>query len=352
MDQITFELLGALPQAAIIYVQATLLPMRHRGAFVACETLLTLCAFALRHIPMEAATGISGVMALLAMLIAPALFYSREVPLAYRLVASALGLLLAWLGEMASGSVWVACGGTYSTASGAFLGVAPSIAIHLFFVAVVLIGAWPLREILGRWDTARLSKSGSVLLCAMPVSQALFAWVMVILIIQASPDDERGPVLLASAVLAVFCVVSDALLLNAAHRYQRTLAERARSCALEARMQGQLDEYEELSSQVQSTARLRHDMRNHLLVLQQLVRDGNARQAQEYAAEVLAELRGDAPVQGLRETQRRRTSGWAKPATPATLEDQVAQAHTSEGAELILPTSQAQAPSSSKGDAR
>ena len=298
MDQITFELLGALPQAAIIYVQATLLPMRRRGTFALCEALLSLCVLVLKHAPAEMAGILAGAVALLAMLVVPTLFYSREVPLAYRLVASAMGMLLTWLGEMASGSVWVACGGTYSPTLYVSLGAAPAVAIHLFFAVVVLIGGRLLREVLSRRGAARLSKSGEALLCAMPITQALFAWVMVVMIIQASPVDERGPVLLASAALAVFCVAADALLINAAHRYQRTLTERERSKTLEAQMQGQLDEYGELDTQVQCTARLRHDMRNHLLVLQQLVGQGDARQAQAYAGEVLAELRKGSSTQG------------------------------------------------------
>ena len=91
-------------------------------------------------------------------------------------------------------------------------------------------------------------------------------------------------------VLIALCIVSDALLIRSVSGYWRTLDERKYAEKLEQRMQEQLDGFTRLNAQIASTAHLRHDMRNHLLVLSVFVDQGEFEQASAYADGVLAEL--------------------------------------------------------------
>lgn len=290
MDSLAFSLLGVIPQAAIIYTQATVLPMRRTGLFVTAEALLCVVALVLKL--GEPAIGLwaRNLVAFAAMVAAPLVSYRREVPLAYRIMACGVAILLMMLGEMASGAIWVARGGQYSDEGISAGQPMLLIAIHLFFAAVVLVPGRMFRSLLSNWEHDSLSPGGSVLFCAMPLSQVALIWVLLMMLAQGGPVIGNDPTLFAAAGLIVFCCASDALLISAVRRYRRSLKEQARAEALDRRLHEQLDELTVLDGQIEGTARLRHDMRNHLLVLTQLVERGELEQACAYADETLVEL--------------------------------------------------------------
>ena len=108
--------------------------------------------------------------------------------------------------------------------------------------------------------------------------------------VHVSDINNRGPILTAALILVALCIVSDVLLIRSVNGYWRTVDERRYAKKLEQRMQEQLDGFTRLNAQIASTARLRHDMRNHLLVLGVLVDQGEFEQAGAYADDLLAEL--------------------------------------------------------------
>ena len=166
-----------------------------------------------------------------------------------------------------------------------------SVVIHLFFVAVILIGGHLFRALFRKQRVERnVSSAGGMLLCGLPVSQALLVWVLLFIMMHVSNAGDRGPILTAALVLIALCIVSDALLIRSVSGYWRTLDERRYAKKLEQRMQEQLDGFTLLNAQIASTAHLRHDMRNHLLVLGVFVDQGEFEQADAYADGLLAEL--------------------------------------------------------------
>lgn len=276
----------------MIYVQATLLPMRKRWLFVTIEALLSCAVLLMRLTTTGIVTdSVHFGISLIAMFVLPPLFYRRVVPLPWRLVATAVAVLLMFLGEMACGALWVASGHEYSLGAIQSAPLLMSVIIHLFFVAVILIGGHLFRALFRKQRVERLASStGGVLLCGLPVSQALLVWVLLFIMMHVSDAGDRGPILTAALVLIALCIVSDALLIRSVSGYWRTLDERRYAKKLEQRMQEQLDGFTLLNAQIASTAHLRHDMRNHLLVLGVFVDQGEFEQADAYADGLLAEL--------------------------------------------------------------
>lgn len=266
--------------------------MRKRWLFVTIEALLS-CAVLLVRLT---TTGIVSdsvhfSISLIAMFVLPPLFYRRIVPLPWRLVATAVAVLLMFLGEMACGALWVASGHEYSQSAIQSAPLLMSVVIHLFFVAVILIGGHLFRALFRKQRVERnVSSAGGMLLCGLPVSQALLVWVLLFIMMHVSDAGNRGPILIAALILIALCIVSDALLIRSVNGYWRTVDERGYAKKLEQRMQEQLDGFTRLNAQIASTAHLRHDMRNHLLVLSVLVDQGEFEQADAYADGLLAEL--------------------------------------------------------------
>lgn len=266
--------------------------MRKRWLFVTIEALLSCTALLVRLTTTGIATDSAHFfISLIAMFVLPPLFYRRIVPLPWRLVATAVAVLLMFLGEMACGALWVASGHEYSQSAIQSAPLLMSVVIHLFFVAVILIGGHLFRALFRKQRVERnVSSAGGMLLCGLPVSQALLVWVLLFIMMHVSDAGNRGPILIAALILIALCIVSDALLIRSVSGYWRTLDERRYAEKLEQRMQEQLDGFTRLNAQIASTARLRHDMRNHLLVLSVFVDQGEFEQASAYADGVLAEL--------------------------------------------------------------
>ena len=266
--------------------------MRKRWLFVTLEALLSCAALLVRL----TTTGIVSEsvhfgISLIAMFVLPPLFYRRIVPLPWRLVATAVAVLLMFLGEMACGALWVASGHEYSQSAIQSAPLLMSVVIHLFFVAVILIGGHLFRALFRKQRVERnVSSAGGMLFCGLPVSQALLVWVLLFIMMHVSDVNDRGPILTAALILIALCIVSDALLIRSVNGYWRTVDERGYAKKLEQRMQEQLDGFTRLNAQIASTAHLRHDMRNHLLVLSVFVDQGEFEQADAYADGLLAEL--------------------------------------------------------------
>lgn len=266
--------------------------MRKRWLFVTIEALLSCAALLVRLTTTGIVTdSVHFGISLIAMFVLPPLFYRRVVPLPWRLVATAVAVLLMFLGEMACGALWVASGHEYSQSAMQSAPLLMSVVIHLFFVAVILIGGHLFRALFRKQRVERnVSSAGGMLLCGLPVSQALLVWVLLFIMMHVSDVNDRGPILTAALILIALCIVSDALLIRSVNGYWRTVDERGYAKKLEQRMQEQLDGFTRLNAQIASTAHLRHDMRNHLLVLSVFVDQGEFEQADAYADGLLAEL--------------------------------------------------------------
>ena len=225
------------------------------------------------------------------MLVLPPLFYRRTIPLAWRLVATAVAVLLMFLGEVACGALWVTSGNEYVLEAIQSAPLMQSIIIHLFFVAVVLMGGRLFKTLFEKQQVERLTTTrGQMLLGGLPISQALLVWTLLLIMMQVGDVDSRSLVLTCALALVTLCIATDVLIIRSVNGYWRTLDEDKYAKKLKQRLQEQLDSFEHLNAKIASTARLRHDMRNHLLVLGALIDRGELAQADAYADDVLAEL--------------------------------------------------------------
>lgn len=292
MSELLSALLPIVPQIAIIYIQATLLPMRKRWLFVALEAVLS-CAALLIGLSAGGTSSLVAhtVISATGMLVLPPLFYRRTIPLAWRLVATAVAVLLMFLGEVACGALWVTSGNEYFLEAIQSAPLMQSIIIHLFFVAVVLMGGRLFKTLFEKQQVERLTTTrGQMLLGGLPISQALLVWTLLLIMMQVGDVDSRSLVLTCALALVTLCIATDVLIIRSVNGYWRTLDEDKYAKKLKQRLQEQLDSFEHLNAKIASTARLRHDMRNHLLVLGALIDRGELAQADAYADDVLAEL--------------------------------------------------------------
>ena len=292
MSELLSALLPGVPQIAIIYIQATLLPMRRRWLFVTLEAVLSCAALLVRF----SAGGtpsfiVHTVISAASMLVLPPLFYRRIIPLAWRLVATAVAVLLMFLGEVACGTLWAAGGNEYSLEAIQSAPLLQSTVIHLFFVAIVLMGGRLFKTLFKKQHIERLATTrGQMLLCGLPISQALLIWTLLLIMMRVGDIESRGLVLTCALALITLCIATDVLVIRSVNGYWRTLDEDGYAKKLEQRLQEQLNGFEHLNAQIASTAHLRHDMRNHLLVLGALIDRGELAQADAYAGNILAEL--------------------------------------------------------------
>ena len=292
MSELLSALLPVVPQIAIIYIQATLLPMRRRWLFATLEAVLS-CAALLVRFSAGGTTSfiVHTVISAASMLVLPPLFYRRIIPLAWRLVATAVAVLLMFLGEVACGTLWAAGGNEYSLEAIQSAPLLQSTVIHLFFVAVVLMGGRLFKALFKKQQVERLATTrGQMLLCGLPISQALLVWTLLLIMMQVADVESRSLILTCALALITLCIATDVLVIRSVNGYWRTLDEDKYAKKLKQRLQEQLDGFEHLNAQIASTAHLRHDMRNHLLVLGALIDRGELAQADAYADNVLAEL--------------------------------------------------------------
>ncbi len=292
MSELLSVLLPSVPQVAIIYIQATLLPMRRRWLFVALEAVFSCTALLIRLSAGGTPSLVAHtVISATSMLVLPPLFYRRTIPLAWRLVATAVAVLLMFLGEVACGALWVTSGNEYSLEAIQSAPLMQSTIIHLFFVAVVLMGGRLFKTLFKKQQVERLTTTrGQMLLGGLPISQALLVWTLLLIMMQVGAVGSRGLVLTCALALVTLCIATDVLIIRSVNGYWRTLDEDKYAKKLKQRLQEQLDGFEHLNAQIASTAHLRHDMRNHLLVLGALIDRGELAQADAYTDDVLAEL--------------------------------------------------------------
>lgn len=316
-DALIFDLMSNLPTAVYMYYLATVLPMRNVGAFVMIEGTASLLASSLRQGIAPVGSPLNAVFSLSGLLVIPMLFYDRRTPLIRRVAACVLGMLLSMFGDVASGLIVVLCGyefRNYEQIAGA--GIIYQLGIHAICMIFMLVACMPTRALFSRWmrDTLRAdgtfagnegtlnagdeggreqalgTQHASTLFATIPVAQGVFIWVIAVLLCTASNQSEQLAFLLGICLLCALCLAADAVLFKTVQRYELAREQQAYAEALETHLREQTAAYEQLSRQVEDTARMRHDLRNHLQVLISLVNLGQTERAEQYTASMLSEL--------------------------------------------------------------
>lgn len=93
---------------------------------------------------------------------------------------------------------------------------------------------------------------------------------------------------LVSLSLLVLCAIADILLLVQLNRSMRKREADVEAALLEERVAGYLQDMAEVQSLLSDTAKLRHDLRNHLAVVQLMAARGEYAEARAYLEEARA----------------------------------------------------------------
>lgn len=120
----------------------------------------------------------------------------------------------------------------------------------------------------------------------LPFLQLLFLY----LVVGITFDVMRAPLsfVLVSLSLLVLCAIADILLLVQLNRSMRKREADVEAALLEERVAGYLRDMAEVQSLLSDTAKLRHDLRNHLAVVQLMAARGEYAEARAYLEEARA----------------------------------------------------------------
>lgn len=271
----------ACVEGAFYYVQAHLLPMPRRRLFYAIVYLL--CALRLWLV----VVGLSPALRMLFLTLSFALpipFYSGR--LWHRLLAASLAMCILTLGEIMLSGIWVlALGmeiGSYDAIQDHFVWYFTTMALDFAFVLYAgkrVIG--PFRRFVSRFDgavDASLAGFIGLQLVLLAILMSMFF------------DEIPGSAGFAGAivVLGVVAAAVDIALFTAMGRARRMARRAERDRILQEELDGYLFKCESLSRHAVEVARVRHDARNHLYVIQGLIERNEVDAARAYVGECLA----------------------------------------------------------------
>lgn len=89
------------------------------------------------------------------------------------------------------------------------------------------------------------------------------------------------------------CLVADGLLLRGMVRYERLLLDHERGDMLERQLQTSLASYSQVVNEIERMGRIRHDLRNHMQMVEGLAASGQVERAREQVAALRRSLVGD-----------------------------------------------------------
>ena len=147
MPKLLFDLLAILPQTAMLFAQATFMPVRHVKLLVIVVTSFSVMCAAAKSLFLGIAPGyILGTIANLV----PVLFYRQDVRWSQRWVAVALGIVLMMVGEVAASAVWILSGATLGDYADVATRPFTGVLVHVIDAIVIIIGAYLLRPMMRR----------------------------------------------------------------------------------------------------------------------------------------------------------------------------------------------------------
>lgn len=283
------ELGTALVGVAVTFGFLLVLPARRPGLFVALRMLATLTIAFLR-------SRLPGIGALDLISCALLVLWLGKGPLRVRLLGLALGFMPMILGEAFGTALWIAATGMQSgTYEGAVLHPWVMLAVKIVFIAEELACAYVLGQLLRRALEGDGARRVVVRFLALPVVQS----VLLVELLNMQLYEQASDQLFSWGVFlsAVLFLLTDLLALRYLEAARSAVLSEARARAKERRLEEYLRRYEEVTSAMAETARLRHDVRNHLQVVSALTGRGAWEEARSYVSQCEGWL-GGGPDEG------------------------------------------------------
>lgn len=285
-ENIIVELVGAVPiQILYGYAMTRLLDIPRPALFMTAYSV-----FALVVDPLSSRFSMPFfVMVQILLCAAPALF-ARDRPL-HRAIVVASSIVAAIIAYLACLLLWMLVADdpfSYQEKYTRLASYAVVSGLHLILLDVLFV---LLRRAQSRWltpEVKRYTGEGTKYFIWFPLLQVPF---LLIALIGIGTAAVWSPLLVVSVLLmGVFFLVSDLALFRAIDDFVLERFEALRIEALEHQLNEELKLFDDLSVVLGSSAQLRHDLRNHLQIIEMLASRGEFDTAREHVRNLLGEI--------------------------------------------------------------
>lgn len=285
-ENIIVELVGAVPiQILYGYAMTRLLDIPRPALFMTAYSV-----FALVVDPLSSRFSMPFfVMVQILLCAAPALF-ARDRPL-HRAIVVASSIVAAIIAYLACLLLWMLVADdpfSYQEKYTRLASYAVVSGLHLILLDVLFV---LLRRAQSRWltpEVKRYTGEGTKYFIWFPLLQVPF---LLIALIGIGTAAVWSPLLVVSVLLmGVFFLVSDIALFRAIDDFVLERFEALRIEVLERQLDEELKLFDDLSVVLGSSAQLRHDLRNHLQIIEMLASRGEFDTAREHVRNLLGEI--------------------------------------------------------------
>lgn len=285
-ENIIVELVGAVPiQILYGYAMTRLLDIPRPALFMTAYSV-----FALVVDPLSSRFSMPFfVMVQILLCAAPALF-ARDRPL-HRAIVVASSIVAAIIAYLACLLLWMLVADdpfSYQEKYTRLASYAVVSGLHLILLDVLFV---LLRRAQSRWltpEVKRYTGEGTKYFIWFPLLQVPF---LLIALIGIGTAAVWSPLLVVSVLLmGVFFLVSDLALFRAIDDFVLERFEALRIEALEHQLNEELKLFDDLSVVLENSAQLRHDLRNHLQIIEMLASRGEFDTAREHVRNLLGEI--------------------------------------------------------------
>ena len=285
-ENIIVELVGAVPiQILYGYAMTRLLDIPRPALFMTAYSV-----FALVVDPLSSRFSMPFfAMAQILLCAAPALF-ARDRPL-HRAIVVASSIVAAIIAYLACLLLWMLVADdpfSYQEKYTRLASYAVASGLHLILLDVLFV---MLRRAQSQWltlEVKRYTGEGTKYFIWFPLLQVPF---LLIALIGIGTAAVWSPLLVVSVLLmGVFFLVSDLALFRAIDDFVLERFEALRIEALEHQLNDELQLFDNLSTLLENSAQLRHDLRNHLQIIEMLASRGEFDAAREHVRDLLGEI--------------------------------------------------------------
>ena len=215
-------------------------------------------------------------------------------PLPRRLVVSVLLLVAILAGDTLCSFGWLAATGLAVGDYAVALAHLPEfVFVHVAFWALFVLEVWGLWAVLGR-DRADRPVGDLRLFVGFLVAQSVL--VMMLTVWTLHVFGGGGAAYGAATAAILVCAAADAALFASFSRYRRCRLVDQRAALLEEQLAAYLERYGETVREVETVARVRHDVKNQLLAADETARRGDAERARAQLSAVMRQLADAAGV--------------------------------------------------------
>lgn len=278
LPYIAIELIGIVPvQIYLAYALARILTVRPQWVYALAQGVIIL-ACVLLTLP-QTSPGIMQIFGTLTLLI-PALLLAKE-RIAHRIIVLSVAAVVIIITDLPASFTWTAIFSEAYEFGSAWMHLpmyAVFSAIHLVLLAFFMI---ILRNFTNRFLSPQVQcyvGEGPRYFVGFPLIQLPFLILAIFVV------DKTGSWNILTVALCItgglLCLVADMMLFVSIERFVLNWQAEQQARVLQARLSECLARYSQMAEILDQSAKMRHDLRNHLQVMQQLIQRGELDVAQ------------------------------------------------------------------------